>query len=316
MSDLPPSSLRELFPDWTWNDRTVAWLWLMVKKMHPRRFQLRDYGANDMGEQIAKVICDKGLIEHLAEAKRLIVLPDHELTWIEKKGRQINWLLFQIGKDREIPIPECPRHLTPRDRLIVLLDFWPDDIHHKVSKLHRLQHDWSNHVADDRRYAWFQSEKEKQRCQLAWNWYLENHPAEIKGVARFDNLDSLLTFLDTTPFYPDEKRFHVDEIKRVAKLQQSKANLIGKKQTNLGLKDEIRIQLEVLAQREKCSLVQIAERLIEHAYHHGVPAMATPGTSIPLEAVTRDEGNFTLEHAEENAEPHQKLLSDVRTNYR
>lgn len=282
------TALKEHFRDWRLNDRDLVWLWLSLRDRASDAFPVEAYGANDMCDRMADFIEDERMRGDLAEARAVTMLPDHDLQWIGKSGRQVNWLLrefLEYLRENQLPAPACPAHLSPRDELIALLDYWRDPIAQKQRLLDRLQRKWNRHLADDKHYAWFKRGDEKQKCEVAWDWYQQEYPRLVREASKFAKLDDILFCLDTSNLKLDEKRFHLEEIKRELKRRQSRNNLEGKSQTNLALSGEIRSQLNMLAAKQGLTLVAVVERLIQHANRYGMPK--EPSDTEPAGPVSR-----------------------------
>ncbi|MGD7189987.1 hypothetical protein ACQCRI_16375 [Ralstonia pseudosolanacearum] len=272
---------REL-PGWTLSDRTVNWLWMSLRA-RDRALDLRldgldmdEFGSRAMFEDMANAIRKHRLEGALHDEKAMHILPGDDLQWIEKRGRQVNWLLHQIDTRYETPRSKCPSILSQRDTVVALIDAWEAPVAEKQRRLVRLRADWNRHLETDRYYSWFKTGKEKQKCEAAWDWYQKEHGRSLHASAKFSKLDDILFFLDTQEFSVEERRFHIEKIKQELKRQQARANLKDKKQSNFALSEEVRDQLEGLVAQYGMTRRQIIERLIRKAAINGLDGERAP----------------------------------------
>lgn len=211
----------------------------------------------------------EGWSEEIAEERNEKLLAEAVFNWIDKKGRQPKWLLFKFRQMRPAA-PTCPIDLTARDELIVLFDFLEEEKSTKMQILDNLHADWVKQQRQDKELSWYASAgKEKQKCEIAWDWYHEHHKSVAVRAIKFSRFEDILEFLDGTTFSQEEKLHHLEQIKRRFKAKQTQANRQGKRQTNLSLSDAARTQLDQLANRERMSKTEIIELLIQRAYEMG-----------------------------------------------
>ncbi|VBI35041.1 Uncharacterised protein [Burkholderia pseudomallei] len=270
------AALQRELPGWTLSDRTVTWLWMSLRE-RDRALDLRlnglnmdEFGSRTMFEDMANAIRKHGLGGALNDERAMHILPADDLLWIEKRGRQVNWLLYEIDRRYEIPRSKCPSILNQRDAVIALIDAWEAPIAEKKQRLIRLRADWNRQLEIDRYYSWFKNGKEKQKCEAAWDWYQKEHSRSLYEITKFSRLDDILFFLDTQEFSLEERQFHIGKIKQELKRQQAKANLKDKKQSNFALSEEVRDQLEGLVAQYGLTRRQIIERLIRKAAINGL----------------------------------------------
>lgn len=264
--------LQLFFPDWDLDDRVINWLWLVLRD-EGAELHVDDFGTPSMWDSMAYFIShNRGLINEMEDAKSRFFIPEHDLKWIEKTGRQPTWLLRRYLQNSDNRAPRCPVYLNPRQKLVALLDYSNSTIFDKQSTLDLLRADWVQHQVDDRCFNWYGSgDKEKQKCQIAWCWYQDNRRRAATYVEKFIKLEDVLVFLDGTHFSLDEKRYHLEQIKKKFKAHQTQANREGKKQTNISLSDNARLQLDRLAKKEKRTKTEVIELLIQNAHEHGMP---------------------------------------------
>ncbi|CAG4886648.1 hypothetical protein [Paraburkholderia saeva] len=281
-NDSRRATLRRELPDWTLDDRTVTWLWMVLRDIdREQRLGLTGldndkFGMQAMYQDMAAIVRRCGLANPLHDQRTTQLLNAEDLQWIEKRGRQINWLIHEIEKKYETPRSECPPGLNQREAAVALIDSWNIPITDKQRRLARLKSDWNHHLELDRHYAWFKNGKEKQKCEAAWDWYQKEHARSLHASARFSKLHDILFFLDTQDFSLEERQFHIEKIKQELKRQQARANLKDKKQSNFALSEEVRDQLEGLVAQYGLTRRQIIERLIRNAAINGLDGERAP----------------------------------------
>lgn len=259
-------SLKDLFPSWKITRRELAWLWIHLRLEGANTAPLDDPHCD---EHMAWWITKHGTAAIIDQAYQSR-LPNDAFGWITKKGRQPTWLLRQLKRDIQ-RLPVCPAGLTDKETLIALFDYWPVNYSAKHKQLALLKMAWVAQQLRDKKLSWFASGlQERQKCQIAWEWYQNNHGALLFEVVEFSKLEDILTFLDDTSFRPAEILYHLEEIKKKYKARQTQANRQGKKQTNLSLSDAARTQLDQLAKRERLSKTEVIELLIQGAHERGL----------------------------------------------
>ncbi|MFC5427554.1 hypothetical protein ACFPTO_01825 [Paraburkholderia denitrificans] len=274
-------ALQAQLPGWILDPRTLTWLWMWLRVSGA---PLTDEEERDLAPDMfmtkamfltmADRLGDRYLVEDLSKARTVEILPMHDLSWIEKNGRQITWLVNefeQIFREDRVNDPVYPSVLNSRERLIAMIDYWRQPISEKQRVLNGLRDNWVQHLRLDEYYKWFKEGSEKQKCEVAWDWYCEKYPRLMRSVSKFVKLDDLLSFLDSSNFSSDKRQLHIGEIKKELKRRQSRKNLEGKSQTNLALSDESRHQLDFLVKQQRMTMVAIVERLIQHAARYGMP---------------------------------------------
>ncbi|CAJ3469081.1 Uncharacterised protein [Burkholderia pseudomallei] len=285
-NDSRRAELRRELPDWTLDDRTVTWLWMVLRDIdREQRLGLTGldadkFGMHAMYQDMAAIVRRRGLVSTLHDQKTTQLLSADDLQWIEKRGRQINWLIREIERKYETPRSECPPGLNQRDTAVALIDSWEIPIAEKRRRLTRLRASWNRHLELDRHYTWFKNGKEKQKCEAAWDWYQKEHGRALHASTRFSKLDDILFFLDTQEFSLEERQFHIEKIKQELKRQQARANLKDKKQSNFALSEEVRNQLEGLVAEYGMTRRQIIEHLIRSATINGLNGERAPDESI------------------------------------
>lgn len=266
-------SLQQTFPNWKLDERERTWLWIHLQT-EGLEISSSTFRTDEAWFQVIDFVKNQRLLTELEEEKATTILPEHYLEWIEKDGRQVNWLLNELENlfhKEKIDLPKLPAHLKKREKLIGLIDYLKERIEKKQNTLDRLRRIWNQHIKDDKHYSWFLRGSEKQKIDIAWEWYQENHPKVTRNASKFNNLNDFLYYLDTSGIDLDARLFHITKIKNAFKLKQTKLNLEGKKQTNLALDEEVRDQLNNLAKNNKTTMALIVEKLIRHAHQNGMP---------------------------------------------
>lgn len=262
--------LKGLFPKWRLNDREVVWLWLMLRKLK-LALPLDEFGANNMCDRMAHFIEYERRITYFQEERNITMLREEDLQWIEKSERQSKWLIDELLYEIRIDEPVCPAHLSPREKLIAIIDYWNVPIATKSELLYSLRKDWGRHLEEDKYYKWFKENSEKQKCETAWSWYRKEMPKLTRRENSFNTYEGLLLFLDSSGLKLDEKRLHVVEIKKEWKRRQVSANQEGTKQTNFALPEVVRSQLDTLAIKFGLTKKELVVRLIRNAVKNGLP---------------------------------------------
>ena len=270
MAAIFTDSLQALFPHWRLGHREITWLWLNLQSRGAASY-LGNFGTRAMRDGMANCINQWGLAAEIDNQKSYMLLPEQMFNWIEKHGRQPTWLLRSVERVYTW-LPTCPVDLIPRERLIALLDFWNEDKSIKQFKLHELKAAWVRQQHDDKSFSWYANTgKEKQKCQIAWQWYQEHYQPHVRFATEFSDMENILEFLDVTNFSQEEKLYHLEQIKKKFKAKQTKANRLGKTQTNISLPNTTRLQLDELARKERRTKTEVIELLIQHAHEQGMP---------------------------------------------
>ena len=265
-------SLQRIFSGWIVDDRVTNWLWLVLQD-NGAGFDAEDFCAPGMRAKMAQYLDGRmRLIREIENSQSRSFVPERDLQWIEKSGRQPAWLLKEYSENRRnCTIPLFPPCLTARQELIALLDYLDATISRKQFTLKNLKAKWVQQQVDDEHFDWYVSGgKESEKCKIAWQWYQRTHQRKARHALAFASQKDVLTFLDSTDFDLDAKLYHLEQIKRKFKAEQTKANRQGKTQTNLSLSEQAREQLDELAKKGGQTKTELIELLIQNAYEHGV----------------------------------------------
>jgi hypothetical protein len=267
---------REL-PGWTLDDRTVTWLWMVLRDMDQKqRLGLRGLSAGEfdtkaMYVDMAHALLRLKLADALHDQKTMQFLPSEDLKWIWKDRRLINWLMHEVERMYRVPKSSYPPNLDQKNTIIALIDFREASISQKRRDLDRLKESWNRHIQLDNYYSWFREGNEKKKCEAAWDWYQREHASHFRTTLKFSKLDDILFSLDSLEFNREARQFHIESIKKELKRQQARSNLEGKKQTNFALPEEVRRQLDELVEQHGLTKKQIIELLIRDAAENGLP---------------------------------------------
>lgn len=267
---------REL-PGWTLDDRTVTWLWMVLRDMDQhQRLGLRGLSADEFGTKamyldMAEAILRVGRANELRDQKTMQFLPSEDLKWIWKDRRLINWLMHEVERMYRVPKSSYPPNLDQKSTIIALIDFREASISEKRLDFERLKERWNRHIQLDNYYSWFREGNEKKKCEAAWDWYQKEHASHFRTTLKFSKLDDILFSLDSLEFSREARQFHIESIKKELKRQQARSNLEGKKQTNFALPEDVRRQLDELVEKYGLTKKQIIERLIKNAAANGLP---------------------------------------------
>ncbi|WP_199265326.1 CopG family transcriptional regulator [Alcaligenes faecalis] len=263
--------LQKIFSGWIVDDRVTNWLWLVLQD-NGAEFDVEDFGTLGMRDRMADYLNSRRrLICEIEDTQSRAFVPERDLQWIEKFGRQPAWLLKKYLQGQRNSVLRYFVGLTEKQKLVLLLDYLDKAIFEKKRILDRLQMAWVQQQVDDRHFDWYDSGgKENEKCKIAWKWYQINHQWAARHALEFVGKKDVLTFLDSTNFDLDAKLYHLGQIKRKFKAEQTKANRQGKTQTNLSLSEHAREQLDELAKREGKTKTELIELLIHNAYEHCV----------------------------------------------
>lgn len=264
-------SLKALFPSWTLDHREIVWLWWQWKEAGCSDVSVEDFGTTFMRESMAKEIEKFHLVRGLNDKKNWMMIPRENLPDIEKNPRAVQWLTKEFKRNRASSRLTLPRVLSDWEYLVAIIDIWDDSVEEKLKFLGVLLKKWRAHLLEDTNFRWFKEADQKERCQLAWDWYQQHHVFLVRRERIFTDYDDLILFWDSSSLELDEKRFHVSEIKKEWKKIQAKKNQIGKKQSNFVLPDDVKAQLDTLAMQSGLTKKQVIEKLIRNAVKNGLP---------------------------------------------
>ncbi|WPD44463.1 hypothetical protein SD209_32035 [Pseudomonas aeruginosa] len=189
------------------------------------------------------------------------LLPEKYFNWLNEGKRQETWIYPRLLNITGRNIMTNPINVTGRDLQIALIDLWPVNIEVKHATLQQLELQWNLHKKGDSLFKWFKDDPEK--CNLAWEWIISNAKEYIHPLERFEDLESLLTYFDSTPFSNDHKKYYIDKIKARWRQNKHRKNLKGKSQYNFIISDKSITKLDKLVEKYGGSRAKILEILIE-----------------------------------------------------
>lgn len=240
--------LSYLFPNWNLDQRDLLWLWWHMR--HKVGLGPDEYLAPDMGERIYQ--CRDGqYMEHLRSKKSTEMLPVSKLPKIEHDLRAIRWMINEFAKRKHSVLQELPQILTDWETLVALIDLEPGTWEYKLSMLQHMGADWARLRHGDQHFRWFDGPGERARCRVAWDWYAARASNSVETADRlpatpFRSYDELASYWDFADLRLDERRHHLDQIKKYWKNLQTKENQAGKKQTNVLLSTDAAAALDQL----------------------------------------------------------------------
>lgn len=264
------SPLHELCPQWTTDDRAIAWLFTFANNELDAK--LRPCESANF-EQLKKLVCH---IRHhgfdrVEQQKSKDFINKSVFDWIDNKGRQPVWLLKKAEQIWPTVLPEV-KLLEPKKWLIALIDYHGHNVSDHLNSVTRLKSEWAQQQVKDSQLSWYAGAgKEKQRCEIAWHWYYEKNPLSISHIPKFSKADDVFSYLDETNLRHDEKLYHLEQIKKRFKTEEVKASRHNKKQTNISLSDHARRQLDALASENRMTKTELIEHLILKAAENGLP---------------------------------------------
>lgn len=193
------------------------------------------------------------------------LLPDEKLDWIDEGEWQNCFLQNQLFlQTNQVPgwLGEVRAVLHGRNLTIALIDSRSISLVDKQMLIDRLRESWNFQLALDRPFRWFEKDDEREKCKLMWEMTTKTYPTVTNGVARFENLDSMLFFFDQARFTYEQKTFLLDRLKRRWSQNKYRSNLEGKKQVNLVLSERTIELLDKLAKEFNLSKAEVMDTLI------------------------------------------------------
>jgi hypothetical protein len=249
--------------------RFENWLWLFLNYyragLNPDLFGSL-IARNDMADFISN---SPGMKNRIEFEKNKALVPDENLKWITPSERQCNWLMRQLDTTTDPFLSIFPQRLQGRDMVIARIDWWNENIDHKVRIIDNLKLSWGQYAQQDDIFKWFKGEDESAKCELAWEWVKKHKPSFIRWQIPFKNHEDVIIYFDNPKFNESEKTLCVDKIKRRWSQQRYRENLSGKKQYNFVLSDSAIQALDKIAIKYDLKRPQILEILIKMEVEHG-----------------------------------------------
>lgn len=240
--------------------RLNNWLWLYLREINPQH-AFDGFGADNVRAYLVDLL---GYMKvTLAErASNKYLLPKESFKWIGEDERQISWLMLYVQEKLKIGIAPCPPNLFGRNFIIACLDLCEQSLEVKSSVVNRMRIDWNEYIKSDTIFKWFKEKDERSRCEVAWDWLVENRGWKTYGRAPIASYRELLVFFDQLGDSVAEKKLDVAAIKKRWSQKEYRKNIVGKKQYNFVLSDESIAKLDKLAAKSNLSRPQILEALI------------------------------------------------------
>lgn len=243
--------------------RNWNWLWSYVLWIRPSSLSADDFGSPHERQRLADVL--KREI-HLKEQIQLDasqqLLPLELFMWILDDKRQLKWITSQLSETEKAS--KIPAVLSERDRTLTLIDLCNlGSLASKRIFVENLRLNWNRHRDQDKRYEWFTKKPAKERLQFAWDWFTRNVPLLTYGETSFQSQADLLIFFDQIKPTPEQSELWLMKIKKQWSQHNYRAQMQGKSQLNVVLKDSTISQLDQLASKHDLSRSKVLERLIE-----------------------------------------------------
>ena len=273
----PKSQLRELFYSRVLDERELIWLWLVLSDYHNHNFNyasVGDFGSHGWIERMSNVLASNYYVKMYIENRwNNAFLPLQFFDFIEEKGRQPAYLFDIMSRQFFLSFSESQwarfnrlTNLGPKQKIIALFDWLTIGSLLKQNKLDELLQSWVRRQHFVRKLSWYGTGKQKEKCEIAWEWYQDNHQASVSMVPMFSTIEDVLSFLDTAGFRDDEQLYHLEQIRKKFKNLQVQTNREAKIQTNMSLSYEVRGQLDELARINNCTKTEMVELLIGVEY--------------------------------------------------
>ena len=275
----PKSGLRELFYSRALDERELIWLWLALSDYERPNLNLNitsvgDFGSHGWIERMSDVIASNHYVKMCIENRwNDTFLPLQLFDFIEEKGRQPAYLfnIFYGQSFSSFSVSQWERfdrltNLGPKQKFIALFDWLNTGSLFKQNKLNELLQSWVRRQHFVRKLSWYGTGKQKEKCEIAWEWYQDNHQASVSMVPMFSTIEDVLSFLDTAGFRDDEQLYHLEQIRKKFKNLQVQTNREAKIQTNMSLSYEVRGQLDELARINNRTKTEMVESLIRVEY--------------------------------------------------
>ncbi len=192
-------------------------------------------------------------------------LPEQSLDWIENDRRQIQMLLSYLKRNQFV-FPDMAESihavLSGRELIRGLIDWINFPLTTKDQIVCQMHAAWNEHLKKDNLYFWFQVEDEFERCTLMWDVLMKENPTSLQGRPRFDNLNAMLRYFDTSSYSFEQIKLLVERVKKRRSQNLYRQNLKDKKQVNWVLSTQAIKKLDKLAEEFRLSRAQILETLI------------------------------------------------------
>ncbi|WP_157668858.1 hypothetical protein [Bordetella genomosp. 6] len=171
-------------------------------------------------------------------------------------------MIDEIRKRSPAPVArQLPRQLSPWQTLVLLIDITGSGLDSKQYEIAKLERTCARHFQDDQHFCWLRNTNEKARCVAAWTWY-RDYREQQPTLRPFQTYAEVASFRDAKNWSLDERRYHLERIQKYWKIQLTKKNQVGKKQTNLLLSEEAKAALDQLAADRRMTRKEVVEYLL------------------------------------------------------
>ncbi|THG82988.1 hypothetical protein E5198_08585 [Pseudomonas sp. A-1] len=266
------------------NTRHDIWLWLFIWTYQENELDQSSCNGITMREAIANHL-DKNpkLTRKINQEKDKLLIDEKLLEWIEDDERQYQWLLPIIQEAatpveftitsvvKSLSTPNNFPHLTGRNRLIAMIDFWDISLAEKSQKIDNFRNIWLAHKSKDSELAWFDDKKDgAERCKCAWEWLQKNHYKPLSREQPISNYKELLIFFDLEDFNPTERKLIIQNIKNRWSRKQFNERSRDKRQVNVMLTNGAIELLDKLAKNSETKRAQVLEKLIRKEFENNL----------------------------------------------
>lgn len=287
--------------------RKRNWLWLCLKyypQMRPRATR------GSQGEQFLPINWSPPgfihgntehellfLLKHYSQSDPTIFNPipslkseqvfirESEFDWIGDDARKlrlcVNWVQANLG----VFVPDAQARFGDRDYLICIFDTLAPPILEKQQNLSDLKSSWEIYSSQTFYLGWFKSDDEGERCKFAWECLSKRPSLRWKmGFSQFSNATDVQFFFDNLAASDDEKRSHVDHVKKLwsQKKYRERQDRKNVKQYNFVFTGDTNRDLNKLAKQLGVSRTEVLVQLIYCAAKYGMPLgpMSPPPSTI------------------------------------
>jgi len=205
------------------------------------------------------------LDEFKVKIKQGLIAKEH-FEWIDRGNkRQIKWLLnylysfYYPGSNLH---QSLSTHITGKDLIISLVDalyFSPEII---KNNLESLKNFWFSHLDKDKVFNWLKLKDEKSRCEFTFHWLKSNNHQFTQEMSKYQEFDDIMIIIDSINLSDNEKELIISKVKKSWSQANFRKNLLGKRQTNLILKESTINLLDKMSIKYDLSRAEIIDFLV------------------------------------------------------
>lgn len=205
----------------------------------------------------------KNVRSHIGSA----LVPNSYFDWLDDSAWQSDFVFDMLTSQFSIRRTCVHQSLSGRRRIIALIDGLDDFLLEKKNSIKNVKEAWSQRVADDRVFKWFEGNDEVERCQLLWEWLTEHRPEFTKGKKSFGCYQDIIYFLDKVRMSASDKELIVIKVRRNWDQRRRRQKLEGTiKQCNLELNNKTVLLLEKMAGKYGLTRAAIVDILVNDEY--------------------------------------------------